>query len=92
MRRDQDIVNPRVASRSFILVPAAVGDHPYWCARILGIFDLQVLPSPHHSTPVRLNFLWIRWLGEDPDQLGNFETAAHSRVGYVRFGSGSDVF
>ncbi|KAG8989787.1 hypothetical protein FRB90_002072 [Tulasnella sp. 427] len=92
VRRDQDIINPRVPSRSFVMVPAAAGDHPYWYARVLGIYDIQVSPSSQNPAPVRLNFLWVRWLGEDPNHQGDFESVALPRVGYVRFGTGSEAF
>lgn len=74
------------------MVPAAAGDHPYWYARVLGIYDLQVSPSRQDPAPIRLHFLWVRWLGEDPNHLGDFDSASHHRVGYVRFGGGSEAF
>lgn len=92
VRRDQDIINPRVPSRSFIMVPAAAGDHPYWYARVLGIYDVQVSPSRQDPGPVKLHFLWVRWLGDDPNYIGDFNSASLHRVGYVRFGSGSGAF
>ncbi|KAG8945266.1 hypothetical protein FRC04_001106 [Tulasnella sp. 424] len=92
VRRDQDIINPRVPSRSFVMVPAGAGDHPYWYARVLGIFDLQVSPSRQQPAPVKLHFLWVRWLGEDPGHVGDFQSASHCRVGYVRFGDSNDAF
>ncbi|KIO27586.1 hypothetical protein M407DRAFT_23129 [Tulasnella calospora MUT 4182] len=92
VRRDQDIINPRIPSRSFVMVPAAAGDHPYWYARVLGIYDLQISPSRKDSAPVKKHFLWVRWLGEDPNHVGGFGLATLHRVGYVPFGSGNEAF
>lgn len=84
MHRDQDIINPQIASRSFVMVEAADGKTRFWYARVLGIFHLQVISTTdNHRVPQRLDVLWIRWLGEDPGYVGNPGVRRLERVGYV---------
>ncbi|KIO30648.1 hypothetical protein M407DRAFT_20363 [Tulasnella calospora MUT 4182] len=84
MHRDQDIINPQTASRSFVMVEAADGKTRIWYARVLGIFHLQVInTTDSHHLPQRLDVLWIRWLGEDPGYVGNPGVRRLERVGYV---------
>lgn len=64
LRRAQENINPNT-SHSHIMVTVNEPDesypHPYWYARVLGIFSVNI----DHSSldlhkPKRMNFLWVR--------------------------------
>jgi hypothetical protein len=70
-RRMQDTVNPCSHADVMVLshkdeTPAA---HPYWYARVVGIFYVFVrfkTPGSSELTePERFNILWVRWFGLD---------------------------
>lgn len=45
--------------------------HEFWYAQVLGIFSAQCrLRSADANTLTRLDFLWVRWYGRDPDEEG----------------------
>jgi hypothetical protein len=50
--------------------------HPYWYAKVLGIYHVNVRVSDH-TEPQRMEFLWVHWFGWDPDHQGGFETCWH---------------
>ena len=73
MQCTQDSINPQTHS-DIILLSAEDHDdsdpHPYWYAWVLGIYHAEV----HHDHPNAvssdvqvLEFLWVRWLGQDAD-------------------------
>ena len=72
MRREQDSLNPRTHANIMVLSqeddPSA---HPYWYARIIGIYHTWVR---HQSPPdpILIEFLWIRWYGLDLDRSSRF--------------------
>lgn len=71
VRRMQDVVNP--CSHTDIMVLShedeTSGAHPYWYARVVGIFYVLVrfrIPGSSALTePERFNILWVRWFGLD---------------------------
>ncbi|KAG8937783.1 hypothetical protein FRC03_007857 [Tulasnella sp. 419] len=84
VRREQDVINPNSPSRSFVMVKAAAGKHPFWYARVLGIFHLDIVHKGLGTCEAkRIEVLWIRWMGEDPDYVGNDKKHRLHRVGYV---------
>lgn len=75
------------------MVKAAEGDHPYWYARVLGIFHVDVVHAPSKNYQSKtIQLLWVRWLGDDAGQAGSFADAALHRVGYVPDGEGAFGF
>jgi hypothetical protein len=69
VRRDQDVINPRTSRRD-VMVLANNGDddsdtsHPFWYARVLGIYHVNVVytgPGMIDYAARRLDFLWVRW-------------------------------
>lgn len=65
----------------------------FWYARVLGIYHLQVVHAPSGvKTPQKLEVLWIRWLGEDPEYTGGLALRRLERVGYVPEGEGAFGF
>ena len=60
--------------------------HPYWFARIIGLFHVVV----HHSSsinPIELDVVWVRWYGCDPDPKYQSGWKSHllPRVGFVEY-------
>ena len=61
LRRAQDALNPRTHADVMVLAHEDESEqpHPYWYARIIGIFHLNV----HYEGRVRRMYvLWVRWL------------------------------
>ena len=92
MRREQDSLNPRthadimVVSQEPTTREDGTPEHPYWYARIIGIFHTQVLhtgPKSRTSEPQRMEFLWVRWFGLDQKQPSGWRAKRLHRVGFV---------
>lgn len=84
LRRDQDSLNPRTQADVMLLGheddPNA---HPFWYARIIGIFHAYVVRSGDVFKQERIEFLWIRWLGKDPTHRSGFAARRLPRIGFV---------
>ncbi|KAF7793821.1 hypothetical protein EIP86_004942 [Pleurotus ostreatoroseus] len=90
IRRDQDTINPRTRADVMVLNP---GDeeseneqHPYWYARVCGIFHANVSYTGPGSTgrePQRIEFLWVRWFGLEPGSENPFKSLRLPLVGFV---------
>lgn len=69
LRRAQDSLNPRTHSDIMILSHEDLENaHPYWYARIIGIFHVDVQyrgPELHKHAPERIDFLWVRWFARN---------------------------
>lgn len=70
--------------------------HPYWYARVLGVFHVKVLhvaPNGHYLSGDRrgrrMDFLWVRWLGIEPGYRSGWKARRLDRVGFV---PGADAF
>ncbi|KAH9834205.1 uncharacterized protein C8Q71DRAFT_797981 [Rhodofomes roseus] len=92
MRRAQDTINPRTQPNIMLLAPTeddgddSANQHPYWYARVLGIFHLNVKHRGFLSKSKaarRMDVLWIRWYGRDLTAPGGFETCRLHRVGFI---------
>lgn len=94
VRRAQDSVNPRNHADIMVLahedddVPVADSNSPeaYWYARIIGIFHTYVVhtgPESVTSDPQRMDFLWVRWFGQDPSHRSGFRAKRLPRVGFI---------
>jgi hypothetical protein len=89
MRRARDSINPRTHPDIMLLSGEDHDDsdpHPYWYARVLGIYHAEVRhdhPNAVSSDVQVLEFLWVRWLGQDADyNTGSIGHHLH-RVGFV---------
>lgn len=96
IRRSQDTINPRT-QRSDVMVlsqdmeePAS---HPYWYAKVLGLFHVDVRhrgPLSRTGTNLkRMEFAWVRWYGVDPSHHSGPGSKRLHRVGFV---SGDEAF
>lgn len=86
MRRDQDSMNPRTHCDVMVLSqekgPKA---HPFWYARVLGVFHTKVLhvgPKSRNRSVQRMEFLWVRWFGTVP---GYKYGSSHARLPMIGF-------
>ena len=82
----EDVLNPRTHADVMVLAHEDESEHPhpYWYARIIGIFHLNV----HYEARVRrMDVLWIRWLACSVDITSIW---AAKRLPHVRFYDGAD--
>lgn len=84
MRRCQDSLNPHTHSNIMVLSQEdETGLHPYWYARIIGIFHARILHYGTSSDPVDMDFLWVRWYGRDLSHKSGWKAKHLPRVGFV---------
>lgn len=87
IRRDYDTINPR--RQCFVMVKSPEtepGSHPYWYAKVLGVFHTLVQHVGTHSInpkPQRMEFLWVRWLGVEPGYQAGRRRARLPKIGFV---------
>ena len=94
LRREQDTINIRTKPDIMLLSHEdSLGDgdeaapHPYWYARVIGIFHAHVRHTGPHTTsplPRRMDFLWVRWFGRDSSSLrqSGWKARRLMRVGF----------
>ena len=87
MRRDQDSMNPRTHCDVMVISPESEeGAHPFWYARVLGVFHAKVLHTGHaaqnHSIQ-HIEFLWVRWFGVEPDYTSGSRVSRLPKIGFV---------
>jgi hypothetical protein len=84
VRRDQDSLNPR--THSDVMVLSQEETHPYWYARILGVFHARVLHTGSRAVNRSLQhieFLWVRWFGTEPHYKAGFHVARLPMIGFI---------
>ncbi|TFK65061.1 hypothetical protein BDN72DRAFT_871914 [Pluteus cervinus] len=85
VRRLYDVIHPD--GLSDVMVLSAEADHPYWYAKVIGIYTVDVLhigeKSKDDSQVHTLSFLWVRWFGVDPDHQYGQRHASLPRIGFV---------
>lgn len=93
MRRSQDSMNPRTHADIMVLSCEDEEDmdkqHPYWYARVIGIFhanvqhrDARVGPASRCSEPQKMEFLWVRWFGRDLHHRAGWKAKRLHRIGF----------
>jgi hypothetical protein len=87
VRRDQDSLNPRTQSDIMVLSQEDDAEaHPYWYARILGVFHARVLhtgPRATNRSVQHIEFLWVRWFGTEPNYTAGFRMARLPMIGFI---------
>ncbi len=89
IRRDFDVINPR--SRPFCMTASPETEanpnaHPFWYAEVIRIFHANV---QHTGTFARdltwkvMDFLWVRWLGTEPDYFACRQEGRLPKFGFV---------
>jgi hypothetical protein len=87
VRRDQDTINANT-DRCHVMVKSdenseeGLAAHPYWYARVLGIFHANVYHAGSNR-PRRYEILWVRWFGRDPEWDSGPRHLRLDRLGYV---------
>ncbi|KAJ3848013.1 hypothetical protein EV368DRAFT_68637, partial [Lentinula lateritia] len=89
MRRNQDSCNPRTQSDIMMLSgdPETSSEHPYWFARIIGVYHVDVIHSGGLSQSLlaqKLDFLFVRWFGlaNEQEQYG-ISTKHMPKLGFI---------
>ena len=84
MRRDQDSVNPTSHLDIMALAPEDdADDHPYWYARVLGIFHVVAKytgPGTVSEEWETIDLLWVRWFRRDLSAPGGFGSQRLHRI------------
>lgn len=87
MRRDQDSLNPCTNCDVMVLSAETGPDaHPFWYARVLGVFHAKVLhtgPQSHNRSVQHMEFLWVRWFGTEPGYSCGTSPARLPKIGFV---------
>lgn len=89
LRREQDSLNPR--THTDIMVLSREAEHPYWYARILGIFHTNVVYTGDNAPgfdsspgPQQMDFAWVRWFGRDPNNYqSGWKAKCLHRLGFI---------
>lgn len=88
LQRECDTVNPRTHPDIMLRSPNTEEDaEPYWYARVLGVYHANVWieNSAIHGgrNARRMDFLWVRWFGEEPDYRSGLRQAHLPKIGFV---------
>jgi hypothetical protein len=93
VHRAQDTLNPRF-NHHFVMVTSGDNnpDHPYWYAKVLGIYHANIIRSDDTATrtPRRMEFLWVRWM--ELVEPGSWDRCELDRVAYISANTYRDAF
>lgn len=96
VQRDCDIVKPSSDKndKCDIILPSREDDasHPFWYARVIGIFHVDVTHKATGTSKSRIDFLWVRWFGQDGQWRGGQSARKLERVGFVPYGGADEPF
>ena len=89
IRRDHDTINVNTQRCNvMVLSNEDTQDsnvrHPFWYACVVGVYHAKVLYGltvPRKK--IRMQFLWVRWFGQDPEWIGGPPSLRLDRIGYV---------
>jgi len=74
LRREQDTINPHTRADIMVLAHEDEHTHPYWYARVIKIFHVNVEYREHHVTvrtpPTHMDILFVRWFRRDISPAG----------------------
>ncbi|KAF8958621.1 hypothetical protein BDZ97DRAFT_1668206, partial [Flammula alnicola] len=85
LQRQSDTINPQTHPDIMLRSPETEeGADPYWYARVIGVYHANVW-AERTDIPAsrRMDFLWVRWLGREPDYLSGFRRARLPKIGFV---------
>jgi hypothetical protein len=85
MERAQDYIHPDTDHCNVLLLsPDEHNPHPYWYAQVIRVFHVLVQhPLCRPPEPQRMDVLFVRWYGRDPDTPNGWLTSSLNRVGFV---------
>lgn len=84
LRREYDTISPRTHADVMVLSGETTPSHPYWYARILGIYHVETWLNDGGS-PVKqhLEFLFVRWLAPLQTHMSGIKHARLPKVAFV---------
>ncbi|KAI0775824.1 hypothetical protein BD413DRAFT_709717 [Trametes elegans] len=103
MQRAQDVINPQSHADVMLFsheddeTADSTAPHPYWYARVVHIFHITVCQARldverpgafNYTRPQRLNVVFIRWFGLDPDAPLGFQAKRLPQLGFVPHDTG----
>ncbi|KAG2048807.1 hypothetical protein BDR06DRAFT_1012728 [Suillus hirtellus] len=92
MRRESDTINPRAHADIMVLSGETTPNHPYWYARVLGIYHTETwLNDGGRPVKQHLEFLWVRWLAPLRNHKFGIKYARLPKVAFVEE-SDTDAF
>ena len=80
MRRSTDSINSRLPEHSNILLHGPDGE--FWYARVIARFHVNVRLASEEDFR-RLDFLWVRWYGQDSNCKCGFSAQRLPRLGFI---------
>jgi hypothetical protein len=84
LRRECDTINPRTHGDVMVLSGETTPSHPYWYARVLGIYHMEVwLTSGDQRVKRHLEVLWVRWLAVIQSYRSGSKHARLPKIGFV---------
>jgi hypothetical protein len=87
MRRGQDSINPQTHCDMMVVSPeTSANSHPFWYARVLGVFHAKVLhtsPDATNRSIQHVEFLWVHWFGLEQDYQYGTCPARLPKIGFV---------
>lgn len=84
MRREYDTINPRSHSDVMVLSGEALPRHPYWYARVLGIYHVDTwLQGGGRIEKQHLEVLHVRWLAPLISHRSGMQRARLPKVAFV---------
>ncbi|KJA14397.1 hypothetical protein HYPSUDRAFT_142984 [Hypholoma sublateritium FD-334 SS-4] len=88
LQRQCDAVSPCAHPDIMLRSPVTeAGAEPYWYARVIGIYHANVWAENPAiiggRTARRMDFLWVRWFGDEPGYRSGFRKARLPKIGFV---------
>ena len=92
LQRDSDLINPRSHPDIMLRSPESEfeeGADTYWYARVIGIYhanvwvDSEQTDIPDARRVKRMDFLWVRWFGKEPEYISSSRRARLPKIGFV---------
>jgi hypothetical protein len=85
LRREYDTINPRTHADIMVLSGEKTPSHPYWYARVLGIYHVETWLKVDGGQPVKqiVELLWVRWLALLQNHRSGMKHARLPKVGFV---------
>ncbi|KAG2336123.1 hypothetical protein BDR05DRAFT_897160, partial [Suillus weaverae] len=84
LRRAQDSLNPCTHADIMVLARDQEDSHPYWYARVIGIFHTNIRYMRQGACPAikRVDFLWVQWFARDITAPAGWAAKRLPRVGF----------
>ncbi|KIK92915.1 hypothetical protein PAXRUDRAFT_790802 [Paxillus rubicundulus Ve08.2h10] len=84
LREEYDYL--RLGHQCDVMVPTGEsepGCHPYWYARVLGIYHVDVRLLGGNQDYCNLHLLWVRWFGTSPGHRSGLKAGRLPKIGFV---------